>query len=94
MLVRELLEPSSGLGLRLVAGAAGLDHVVTLSRVQRPGLALTGYTEYIRYGRVQILGASELGYLRKLSAARGTSQVEASVSRNPRLVWRDRAVPT
>jgi len=68
--VRDLLEPSSGLGLRLVAGAAGLDHVVTLSRVQRPGLALTGYTEYIRYGRVQILGASELGYLRKLSAAR------------------------
>jgi len=68
--VRDLLEPSSGLGLRLVAGAAGLDQVVTLSRVQRPGLALTGYTEYIRYGRVQILGASELGYLRKLSAAR------------------------
>ncbi|HEU0105749.1 MAG TPA: HPr(Ser) kinase/phosphatase [Vicinamibacteria bacterium] len=68
--MRDLLEPSSGLGLRLVAGAAGLDHVVTLSRVQRPGLALTGYTEYIRYGRVQILGASELGYLRKLSAAR------------------------
>ena len=68
--MRDLLEPSSALGLGLVAGAAGLDHVVTLSRVQRPGLALTGYTEYIRYGRVQILGASELGYLRKLSAAR------------------------
>ena len=28
----------------------------TLSRVQRPGLALTGYTDYIRYGRVQIIG--------------------------------------
>jgi HPr kinase/phosphorylase len=68
--VRELLEPATGLGLRLAAGAAGLDHVVTLSRVQRPGLALVGYTEYIRYGRVQILGASELGYLRKLSAPR------------------------
>jgi len=65
-----MIEPSSGLGLRLVAGAAGLDQVVTLSRVQRPGLALTGYTDYIRYGRVQILGASELGYLRKLSGAR------------------------
>jgi HPr kinase/phosphorylase len=68
--VRELLDPSAGLGLRLAAGEAGLDHVVTLSRVQRPGLALTGYTDYIRYGRVQILGASELGYLRKLSAVR------------------------
>ena len=70
MRVRELLEPAAALGLRLAAGEKGLDHVVTLSRVQRPGLALTGYTEYIRYGRVQILGASELGYLRKLSARR------------------------
>jgi HPr kinase/phosphorylase len=68
--VRELLEPSAGLGLRLAAGQAGLDHVITLSRVQRPGLALTGYTDYIRYGRVQILGASEIGYMRKLPARR------------------------
>src|SRR5262249_51953983 len=68
--VRALLDPAAGLGLRLDAGDKGLDHVVTLSRVQRPGLALTGYTEYIRYGRVQILGASEVGYLRKLSAVR------------------------
>jgi len=78
--VRELLEPSSGLGLRLVAGGAGLDQVVTLSRVQRPGLALTGYTDYIRYGRVQILGASELGYLRKLSAARRASVLKRLAS--------------
>jgi HPr kinase/phosphorylase len=78
--VRELLEPSTGLGLRLVAGAAGLDQIVTLSRVQRPGLALTGYTEYIRYGRVQILGASELGYLRKLSAARRGSVLKRLAS--------------
>jgi HPr kinase/phosphorylase len=68
--VAELLEPSAGLGLSLLAGGAGLDHGVTLSRVQRPGLALTGYTDYIRYGRVQILGASELGYLRKLAPRR------------------------
>jgi HPr kinase/phosphorylase len=65
-----MLEPSAGLGLSLVAGGAGLDHGVTLSRVQRPGLALTGYTDYIRYGRVQILGASEIGYLRKLAGRR------------------------
>jgi HPr kinase/phosphorylase len=75
-----MLEPSTGLGLRLVAGAAGLDQTVTLSRVQRPGLALTGYTDYIRYGRVQILGASELGYLRKLSAARRASVLKRLAS--------------
>ena len=51
-------------------GRAGLDHEIHLARVQRPGLALTGYTDYIRYGRVQIMGGSEIGYLRKLGAAR------------------------
>ena len=56
------------LELRLRAGRAGLKNRVQQARVQRPGLALTGYTDYIRYGRVQILGSSELGYLAKLAA--------------------------
>lgn len=56
------------LGLRLVAGRAGLASRVLQARVQRPGLALTGYTDYIRYGRVQILGSSEMGYLARLRA--------------------------
>ncbi len=51
-------------------GDTGLDHRVHLARVQRPGLALTGYTDYIRYGRVQIVGSSEIGYLRKLTPRR------------------------
>jgi HPr kinase/phosphorylase len=68
--VRDLVGPGAPLGLTLVAGARGLDHQVFLSRVQRPGLALTGYTDYIRYGRVQIVGGSEIGYLRKLSPRR------------------------
>ena len=47
-----------------------------LSRVQRPGLALTGYTDYIRYGRVQIMGGSEVGYLRKLRPRRAAAILE------------------
>ncbi len=51
--VAEMLEEgAAALQLELVAGRVGLDHRVHLSRVQRPGLALTGYTDYIRYGRV------------------------------------------
>jgi HPr kinase/phosphorylase len=67
--VRELLEGDGGaLKLRLVAGASGLGREVLLSRVQRPGLALTGFTDYIRYGRVQVLGGAEIGYLGTLSS--------------------------
>jgi HPr kinase/phosphorylase len=67
--VSELLESGGeALKLDLAAGRAGLESRIHLARVQRPGLALTGYTDYIRYGRVQIVGSSEAGYLRKLSA--------------------------
>ena len=47
--VRALLGPEAeGLKLTLLAGARGLDREITLARVQRPGLALTGYTQYLR----------------------------------------------
>jgi HPr kinase/phosphorylase len=65
--VSELLESvAEALKLDLAAGRRGLDHRIHAARVQRPGLALTGYTDYIRYGRVQIIGSSETGYLGKL----------------------------
>lgn len=63
------------LQLRLAAGRSGLGNEVAHSRVQRPGLALSGYTQYISYGRVQIVGGSELGYLRTLTPARRRTQV-------------------
>ena len=72
--VRELLERHRDeLALRLVAGRAGLDRTIHLARVQRPGLALTGFTDYLRYGRVQIIGSSEISYLRTLPARRRAS---------------------
>ena len=74
--VAELLQGAPPeLQLRLAAGEAGLEQTIRLSRVQRPGLALTGYTDYIRYGRVQIVGASELGYLRNLSPGRRSAKL-------------------
>jgi HPr kinase/phosphorylase len=69
-LLDEVAEP---LRLDLAAGRAGLGNRIHLARVQRPGLALTGYTDYIRYGRVQIVGSSEIGYLRKLPPRRLSS---------------------
>jgi HPr kinase/phosphorylase len=69
--VAELLSAeNAALGLAVAAGQSGLAHTITMSRVQRPGLALTGYTEYLRYGRVQILGGSEMGYLARLAPQR------------------------
>jgi HPr kinase/phosphorylase len=62
--VRELLgEELTDLRLRLISGEQHLDNRVTHPRVQKPGLAFAGYYEYIKPGRVQIVGESELAYL-------------------------------
>ncbi|MBI4161011.1 MAG: HPr(Ser) kinase/phosphatase [Acidobacteria bacterium] len=58
------------LQLELVAGRRGLPHRITSHRVQKPGLALAGFLQSIRPGRVQILGASEITFLSRLPAKR------------------------
>ncbi|HWC65231.1 MAG TPA: HPr(Ser) kinase/phosphatase [Thermoanaerobaculia bacterium] len=55
------------LQLDLVAGEAGLGRPLTGWRIQRPGLAIAGFLPYIKPGRLQILGESELDYIETLS---------------------------
>ena len=56
------------LGLRLVAGESGFGRPISWGRIQRPGLALAGFTAFIKPGRIQILGESELHYLETMPA--------------------------
>jgi HPr kinase/phosphorylase len=55
------------LGLTLVAGEKGLHRTIIHPRVQKPGLALAGYVQTIREGRLEVLGTTEVEYLRSLS---------------------------
>ena len=69
--VSRLLEESDyKLKLSLVAGEAGLGRKITSPRIQKPGLALTGFTEHLHAGRVQVFGNTEITYLRTLPEAR------------------------
>jgi HPr kinase/phosphorylase len=52
--------------IELVAGAAGLGRVIDHPRVQKPGLALAGFVQSIRPNRLQVLGRTEIEYLRTL----------------------------
>ena len=54
------------LGLKLIAGAAGLKRIIRESTVNRPGLALTGFTKYIAYKRIQVFGNAETHYMKSL----------------------------
>ena len=65
------------LGLRVVAGESGLSRAVSWGRIQRPGLALAGFIPYIKPGRIQILGESELNYLDTMPAEVRRERIEA-----------------
>jgi len=56
-----------GLDLDLLAGAAGLERRITLPYVQKTGLALSGFDEYLRTGRVLIFGESEIRFLERMA---------------------------
>jgi len=65
--VEDFYTQNSGrLQLRLIAGAGGLKRIIRESTVNRPGLALTGFTKYFAMKRVQVFGNAEYYYLRSL----------------------------
>lgn len=69
--VSELLsDKAAHLLLQVIAGKEGLSKKINFPKIQKPGLALTGFTQYVRPGRVQILGESELSFLKQLDPAR------------------------
>lgn len=55
------------LELTLVAGRQGLWRTIESSKIQRPGLALTGFMDHFRADRIQVVGFSEVAYLRSLA---------------------------
>src|SRR5579872_4662711 len=55
-----------GLPLDILAGVEGLDRLITSPYIQKTGLALAGFHEYLQPGRVLIFGTSEIRYLESL----------------------------
>lgn len=73
--------PSRRLKLTLLAGAEGLHNEITSPRIQKLGLALAGYIDYLHVGRVQFIGRTEVKYLKMLSAAKRKSAIKRVFSR-------------
>jgi HPr kinase/phosphorylase len=57
------------LHLKLVAGAGGLKRIIREPTVNRPGLALAGFTRYFANKRLQIIGNAESTFLKTLPAS-------------------------
>lgn len=65
------------LQLSVVAGAAGAHgRRLSVARVQKLGLVLTGFPRYIQPGRLQVVGQGEIWYLNQLEPARRRAAIE------------------
>ncbi len=82
-----------GFGVELLAGAAGLGREITSPYIQKTGLALAGYHEYLQPGRVLIYGDSEVRHLQSLSPAARTDVLARSFAASIPCVLSTSALP-
>ncbi|MEO7299133.1 MAG: HPr(Ser) kinase/phosphatase [Verrucomicrobiota bacterium] len=73
-------EEASALELQLVAGANGLKRIIREPTVNRPGLALAGFTRYFASKRVQVIGNAEANFLKSLPALQRKERYETLFS--------------
>ena len=59
-------ENAEALQMRLLAGEKNLSRLIREPTVNRPGLALAGFTKYFASKRVQVVGAAESTFLKSL----------------------------
>jgi len=91
--VGELLERAELKG-KAIAGTAGLTRSITVPRIQKPGLALTGWPEQLHDGRVLVIGGTEIEYLADHETAR-TQGIATMMASDPAcvVVCRGREAP-
>lgn len=79
--VGELLkEQDERLKLELVTGEKALKRPITVSELNRPGLALSGFLEHFRAERVQIIGNGEQAYCAKAEPKSISSTLSAMLT--------------
>ena len=67
-----------GLPLSVLAGRQGLSRRITSPYIQKTGLALVGFHQYLQPGRILIYGDSELRFLETLAAEARQSALRSS----------------
>ncbi|OEU72804.1 MAG: HPr(Ser) kinase/phosphatase [Desulfuromonadales bacterium C00003093] len=81
--IQEILdEEEAGLDLELLAGGEGLSKIISVPRIQKPGLALAGYISSLHPDRIQVLGSTELSFLETMSREKAVRQLRELFSLN------------
>src|SRR6185436_7845467 len=71
-----------GLPIELLSGGAGLDRAISSPHIQKTGLALAGFHEYLQPERILVFGESEIRYLESLDSSTRTTALGAAFSHN------------
>jgi HPr kinase/phosphorylase len=88
-------DKEAGLALDLLAGKEGLHRRVSGARIQKPALALTGYTAHVHAERLQVLGLTEMSYLDSVTEEKRKQGIDALCSLEPASIFvtRGLAIP-
>lgn len=82
--IQQLLdERKDSFRLQLRAGEEGLGRVIRVPRIQKPGLALTGYVEQLHDDRLLTLGGTEVDYLESAGAEKRRLGIETVMNASP-----------
>ncbi len=78
---RLLAEDSASLQLERLSDWGGLDHLLSRPRIQKPGLALSGFVKHIYGDRLQVLGLTEIDYLLSIDEEQARAGLSAYFGR-------------
>jgi HPr kinase/phosphorylase len=71
-----------GVKVEVLAGAGGLGRLITSPHIQKTGLALAGYHEYVHPGRVLVFGQSEIRFLERQDPSQRVELMTRTVARD------------
>ncbi len=74
------LKKKNVLNLKCIGGRPGLSRVITTSKINRPGLTLSGFIEEFSFDSIQVFGKGEQAYLKKLDKENNLESVEKMFS--------------
>lgn len=74
---------AASLGLSLLSNWGGLDRKTSRPRIQKPGLALAGFTKHVWPDRLQVIGLTEIDYLLSVSPQEAQSGLMLYLDKDP-----------
>ncbi len=74
------LKEKNALDLKCIGGRPGLSRVITTTKINRPGLTLSGFFDEFSYTSIQVFGKGEQAYLKTLEADNRYETIEKMFS--------------